>query len=153
MTVKQKLKSRGRSCWQAVKSWLVNYGFATLVFLAIGGGAAIAWQTEVPESLPGLAFDSTLLYRVEVGGIVFLIQYLMILAFVLALNGRGFSEIGPKGVKAQKVVNRTQETIKGQEESIEALERNLEWGIEAVRFLSDEVRRLRKRLDDVEGGS
>jgi hypothetical protein len=153
MNQRQRLRSWARPYWLAVKAWLINYGFAALVLIALVGGIVVAQQTHVPETsdLPGLAFGSQLLYRNEIGGISFIFYYLIVLVFVLALNGRGFTEIGPKGVRDGKVVNKeTQETIKGQEQSIEALTRDLKKSTEATRMLSEEVAMLRKRLDDLE---
>jgi hypothetical protein len=156
MNRRQRLRYWARPYWRALKTWLINYGFAGLVFLAFVGGVIIAQQTEVPATadLPGLAFGSQSLYRNEVGGISFVFYYLAALVFVLALNGRGFTIIGPKGIRDGKVVNReTQETIRGQERSIAALERDLTGNIEAARQLrlqakdqDEEIAQLRELL-------
>jgi hypothetical protein len=163
----QKFRLRCHRVWYPVKVWLVNYGFAGLVLLAFAGGIIAAQQTDVPPAgeLPGLAFGSQVLYRNEVGGVSFVFFYLMALVFVLALNGRGFTEIGPKGVRDGKVVNReTLETLKGQEQSITTLKRDLVGNIEVNRILTkqaveqqrkiaeqqQEIAELRQRIDNLE---
>jgi hypothetical protein len=170
MKQRQKFRQRCQRIWSSVKAWLVNYGFAGLVFLAFVGGAIASQRTEVPPvgELPGLAFGSQTLYRNEVGGISFIFYYLAALVFVLALNGRGFTQFGLKGVRDGKVVNReTHETIKGQEQSIIALERDLAGNIEVSRMLKKqaaeqqetmaeqqkEIAELRQRLDKLEGSN
>jgi hypothetical protein len=167
MNKRQKFRLRCQRVWHPVKAWLVNYGFAGLVLLAFAGGVIAAQQTDVPPAgeLPGLAFGSQVLYRNEIGGVSFVFYYLMALVFVLALNGRGFTEIGPKGVRDGKVVNReTQETLKGQEQNIATLKRDLEGNVEVSRLLKkqaveqqeqiaeqqQEIAELRQRIDNLE---
>ena len=61
----------------------------------------------------------------------FLGLYLVAMAFVLALNNRGFSEIGVHGLKAQDITRKTQrDVIQEHEESLEMLWR-------AVKMLED----------------
>lgn len=125
MTRQKKPTKRWRHCRRVVKKWLVNYGFAALVLVALGGGVLAALNVEVPtqdDGLPSLAFGSELLYKLEIGGLTFLFGYLVVLAFVLALNGRGFVHIGPKGLKAEEVVNRA---IHNQDHNIAAVARGV----------------------------
>lgn len=142
MNRRQKVRERCQGIWRPVKAWLINYGFAALVLLGIAGGAVIAWQVDPPSinDLPGLAFSSRLLYRNEVGAISFVFYYIAVLLFVMALNGRGMTQFGPRGVRDGEVVNRerqeeAQSTFEGQEESISALTRDLAGNIEVARQL------------------
>lgn len=124
MNRRKRLRSWCRPYWLAVKRWLVDYGFAALVFVGFLGATAIALHAQPPavDDLPSMAFRSELLYRNEVGGIAFLFYYLIVLLFVMALNGRGLTKLGLRGFSDGPVVNReTQGTIKGQEQSIKAL--------------------------------
>ncbi len=167
MKRRQKFRQRCQHIWSPVKAWMINYGFAGLVLLAFAGGVIVAQQTEVPPAgeLPGLAFGSQALYRNEVGGVSFVFYYVVVLLFVMALNGRGMTQIGPKGVRDGKVVNKeTQGTIKGQEKSIKALQRDLAGSIEVGRqlgltaeeqaqqivALEQDVAKLQQRIADLE---
>lgn len=145
-------RKRVQRCWPPVKRWLVDYGFAGLVVLALTGGVIAALNTEIPEAgLPSLAFRSELFYRLEIGGLAFLLGYLIVLAFVLALNGRGFAHIGPRGLKAEEVVNKT---FKAQEANIAVLERGVarnravgELHIEAIGRLNEKIESMQERED------
>lgn len=71
------------------------------------------------------------------------------MAFVLALNNRGFSEIGVNGLKAQDMANKAQQdAIQSHEDSLEILGEmvdEIEASTEAsVRKLQDRVKELEK---------
>lgn len=71
--------------------------------------------------MPDFALNAAALYRVEVGAATFLGLYLMAMAFVLALNNRGFSEIGANGLKAQDINSTAQNAITEHEKQLEVL--------------------------------
>jgi len=83
--------------------------FAIAVGLAALLAAYLAWSVTAPQQVPDFALRAEPVYRAEVGAAVFLGQYLVIMAFVLALNNRGFSEIGVNGFKAGDMANEDQQ--------------------------------------------
>ena len=88
--------------------WIGHWGFAVLVTLAVLGAAYAGWKVEVPPEVPDFALNAAVVYRLEVGAATFLGLYLVAMAFVLALNNRGFSEIGVNGLKAQDITREIQ---------------------------------------------
>jgi hypothetical protein len=149
MTPETGTQSKFRIVLRRIKKWLEDYGFGVLVLAAIVAAGFIAVYAELPVPIPDFALKSTSLYRLEIGGASFFIFYLAVVAFVLALNGRGFTSIGPRGVKADQVVRANQvqqQTIKGQEKSIEALERSLERNRTATGLLNQQNRKLRDQV-------
>ncbi|HET7121382.1 MAG TPA: hypothetical protein VFI17_09055 [Solirubrobacterales bacterium] len=128
-----------------------RYGFAALVVVAMVGATVIGVTATVPPDLPVFALRSRSLYQVEVAGGCFLVFYIPLLAFVLALNGRGFTQLGPRGLKAEQVVNHQQLALKGQEERIESLKDDVGLTAAALRAvyeqLREDVKELRTRLD------
>jgi hypothetical protein len=80
---------------------LVRWGFALLVAIAIAIGFVAAATVAPPAGIPGFALKAPVVYRVEVGAAVFFGLYLATLAFALALQNRGFTEIGSGGVRAR----------------------------------------------------
>jgi hypothetical protein len=104
------------------RGWIGRWGFAILVSLAALAAACVGWKVEVPSEVPDFALNAAAIYRVEVGAATFLGLYLVAMAFVLALNNRGFSEIGVHGLKAQDITEKTQrDVIQEHEESLEVL--------------------------------
>jgi hypothetical protein len=102
--------------------WVAHWGFAVLVGAAVLAAASVAWKVSVPHPVPNFALNAEAIYRIEVGAAAFLAFYLVEMAFVLALNNRGFSEIGVNGLKAQDMANRAQQdAIQEHEESLEIL--------------------------------
>lgn len=92
----------------SVRAWVERWGFATMVGLAALVAAGVGWKVEVPPEVPDFALNAAPIYRVEVGAATFLGVYLVAIAFVLALNNRGFSEIGTHGLKARDITKRAQ---------------------------------------------
>lgn len=86
--------------------WIKSYGFAILVVVAAATAAYLAATVAVPEPVPDFALKAREIYRLEVGMAFFVAFYLASMATVLALDGRGFAELGTKGLRAEKVVNR-----------------------------------------------
>lgn len=68
--------------------------------MAVFAAVSTAIGVDLPPDLPGFALQAAPVYRLEVGAATFLGLYLVSMALVLALNNRGFSEIGMRGVKA-----------------------------------------------------
>lgn len=88
-----------------MRHWFNNYGFA---FLVVGGGAAAAYlaiTVTVPDPVPDFALQAREIYRLEIGMAFFVAFYLATMALVLALDGRGFAELGARGLKAGQVVD------------------------------------------------
>lgn len=104
------------------QSLIARWGFAVLVAIGVLAAGYAAWKVSVPQAIPDFALKSEALYRMEVGAGTFLGLYLIAMAFVLALNNRGFTDIGFNGLKAQDMANKSQQSaMQGQEDSIETL--------------------------------
>jgi hypothetical protein len=71
--------------------------------MALASGAGVAAVTAAPEPTPDFALRSAAIYRLEVGGAFFVALYLVAMAIVLALSGRGFAELGPQGLRAAEI--------------------------------------------------
>lgn len=80
-----------------------------MVLAALAGSSYLAASARVPASVPDFALQAAAVYRLEVGAACFAVFYLAAMAFVLALDGRGFAELGAKGLKATEVVKATDE--------------------------------------------
>jgi hypothetical protein len=135
--------------------WFKNFGFALLVLAALIIAAGIALECGVPSPVPDFALSSEEIYRTEVGGGCFLGFYLAATALVWALNGRGITEVGAKGVKAKEFVKR--EVDKKQQKSIDkqsVADRAMLQSIEELKAttltLGTAVREIRGRLDEIE---
>jgi uncharacterized protein HemX len=89
-----------------VRSWFKSYGFATLVLAALACALWIAANVAAPTPVPDFALQAEEIYRLEVGAAFFVAFYLVAMAFVLALSGRGFAEFGARGLKTETVVER-----------------------------------------------
>jgi hypothetical protein len=67
----------------------------------VGGAMVIAAlvgaRVPVPAEVPGVALQAVAVYRLEVGGAIFVGLYVITMAFVLALQNRAFTEIGTGG--------------------------------------------------------
>jgi hypothetical protein len=119
-------KKASTSGGQKLVPWVSQWGFAVLVAAGVLVAGYVAWRVHVPSDVPDFALKAEAVYRVEVGAGTFLGLYLVMMAFVLALNNRGFSEIGVNGLKAQDMANKAQQdAIQGHEESLEILGGNL----------------------------
>lgn len=119
--------------------WLKHYGFAFLVFVALACASFLAGSVAIPEPVPDYALQAEEIYRLEVGVAFFAAFYLALMAFLLALGGRGFAEFGAHGLKAQTVVaQRTRQQ--------DALSRQREIDRQALARLE----KLRKKLEQQE---
>jgi hypothetical protein len=111
---------------------LARWGFAALVAAAIGVGLLAAATVPPPTELPTVALRAEAVYRVEVGGSVFLAFYLVTMALTLALHNRGFTEFGTGAVRARDLAAVSAEAI-----SAEASRELLDDVMQEVRELSD----------------
>jgi hypothetical protein len=108
----------------------VRWGFAVLVLAAIAVGFIAALTVRPPADVPAVALQAVVIYRLEVGVAVFFGLYLATMAFALALQNRGFTEIGSSGIRARGLTAASEEVIDELEDEDLALE------------LMDEVRDL-----------
>jgi len=116
-----------------VQAWLSRWGFAALVCVAVVVSLVIGVTVDIPADIPSVALRAPALYRLEVGGAIFVGLYVVAMAVVLALQNRAFTEIGTGGVKAHD--------LSGVPETMWAQERTLKLLSAAV----DELRDLRER--------
>ena len=72
-----------------------------MVGAALIAGLVVGVTVAIPTDVPGVALQAEPLYRLEVGGAVFIGLYLATTALVLALRNHGFTEFGTAGVRAQ----------------------------------------------------
>jgi hypothetical protein len=72
-----------------------------MVAAAIAVGFLVALTVTPPAEVPTVALRASAVYRVEVGAAVFFGLYVATMAFALALQNRGFTEIGSGGIRAQ----------------------------------------------------
>jgi hypothetical protein len=129
-----------------MQRWLRDYGFALLVSVALACASYLAGSAAIPEPVPDYALQAEEVYRLEIGAAFFIAFYLALMAFLLALGGRGFAEFGTQGLKAQTVValrTKQQEALSRQREidhqalaKLEKLKRNLEQQENALNNLS-----------------
>lgn len=129
--------------------WLKHYGFAFLVFVALACASFLAGSTDVPAPVPDYALQAEEIYRLEIGVAFFTAFYLALMAFLLALGGRGFAEFGTQGLKAQTVVaqrTRKQRSLVRQRD----LDRQTLMKLER---LKRELEQQEKRLEQLESES
>jgi hypothetical protein len=74
-----------------------------LVGAALAVGLFAATTVTPPMEVPDVALRATAVYRLEVGGAVFLGFYVAAMALTLALHNRGFTEFGSGGFKARDI--------------------------------------------------
>lgn len=119
--------------------------FATLVFIAILIAVWVGMSTETPRPTPDFALQAESIYRFEISLAAFLCLYVPLLAFFLALEGRGFIEIGVKGLKAQELGSlKQQDALVFQDEALRTLWRALPAMQESIdRSMGDTEARLR----------
>jgi hypothetical protein len=79
--------------------------FPFLVAIAAVAALSAGAFATVPEDVPAWALHSALVYRLEVGGAVFLVLYVMVVSFNLAQHGRGFTKLsaGSVSLEAEQV--------------------------------------------------
>jgi hypothetical protein len=111
---------------------LARWGFAALVAAAIAVGLFVATTITPPAELPTVALRAAAVYRVEVGGAVFLGLYIATMALSLALHNRGFTEFGSGAIRARDLAAVSADAI-----SAEASRELLDDVMQEVRELSD----------------
>ncbi len=121
-----------------ITTWATRWGFATLVGIAAVVGVIVAATVAVPIEIPAVALRSMAVYRLEVGGAIFIGFYFVAMAFVLALRNRGFTEIGTGGIRAESLEEEMSRTLLTQER--------------ALRVLFEKVNEMGDRRDDRGGG-
>lgn len=90
---------------------LARWGFAALVAAAVAVGFLAAVTVSPPSEVPTVALRALAVYRVEVGGAVFLGLYVATMALSLALHNRGFTEFGSGGIRARDLAAVLEDTI------------------------------------------
>lgn len=137
-----------------MRHWLRDFGFPLLVLVDLVGSAYVASSARIPESVPDFALQAASVYRLEVGSACFVIVYLAAIAFFLALDGRGFAELGTRGLKAEQVIraadDKEQITLDGQIEATQDLEAALEDVEAALDRAVNEINEQEQRLEKLE---
>jgi hypothetical protein len=112
-----------------MRTWLRTYGFPLFVLAGLSGASYLAARARVPDPVPAFALQAAAVYRLEVGAACFVVIYLAAMAFFLALEGRGFAELGTRGLRAARVVGAsdTQQVILSRlMKASQEMERNLQ---------------------------
>ena len=117
-------------------SWLVRWGFATMVGVCAVIGVLVAVTVPIPPDVPGIALQAAPVYRLEVGAAIFAGLYLLVTSLGLALQNRAFTEFGTGGVRAR---------------SLRDLPTTLRQHERALEVLADIVYDIRDPRDDPEG--
>lgn len=110
-----------------------------MVEVAIAVGFSVAMTVTPPTEIPTVALRAPAVYRVEVGAAVFFGLYLATMAFALALQNRGFTEIGSGGIRAQRLAAASGEDSISEDVSMEL-----------IAEVMDEVRELRAWREESE---
>ncbi|MGN6257370.1 MAG: hypothetical protein ACTHN3_06435 [Solirubrobacterales bacterium] len=120
----------------------------------LGWSAYAAASVRIPDPVPDYALQAPAAYRLEVGAACFVVLYLAAMAFFLALDGRGFVELGTRGLKADQVVRAADDEQEGTlAEQIKAsrdLEKDLEDVRAALQRAADEISAQDRRLEILE---
>lgn len=122
--------------------WLRKYGFAIMVLAAICGATYLGVTVNVPKEVPDFALRSSEIYRLEVGAAFFIAFYLVAMTFVLALSGRGFAQIGAKGVATDEVVVNRKQNL-----AFRTLARSNRSALTGIADLRDGFRNVDKTLE------
>jgi hypothetical protein len=128
--------------------WLADWGLAAMVGIAVLVAVVVAWTVAVPSPAPNFALKASAIYRIEIGTAAFLGIYLVGMAFALALNNRGFTDIGTSGLKAQDIANRAQQ--RGIEEQRKALDGMSTMVGDLEDFVEESFAGLNESLADLE---
>jgi hypothetical protein len=133
-----------------VRHVLRDYGFPLLVFADLAGSVYLAATVQVPASVPDYALQASAVYRLEVAAACFIVVYLAAMALFLALDGRGFAEIGTRGLRASQIIRAADAeqdvTLAEQIEVSQALEERLKTADaklrDIIQCLDDQEERL-----------
>ena len=113
----------------------------------------MAVSARVPAPVPSFALQAAAVYRLEVGAACFVVVYLAAMAFFLALDGRGFAELGTRGLRATTVVwasDQQKGTLSEQVKVNQDLERGLEETGAALHSAVQNLNEQEKRLQRLE---
>jgi hypothetical protein len=91
-----------------------------MVGVAGAVGFLVGVTVAIPAEIPDIALRAVPVYRLEVGGTIFVGLYLAATASVLALRNRAFVEFGSGAVKAQDLGDLSN-TLLSQEHAMEIL--------------------------------
>lgn len=133
-----------------MRRWPEQYGFAFLVVVAIACGSFLAGSVEVPEPVPAFALQAAEIYRLEIGAAFFVAVYLAAMTLLLALSGRGFAEVGTKGLKVAQVVMESNATLR-QQGRVDRETQAIIRGFDAdLKVITAELNSCRRRLEKLE---
>jgi hypothetical protein len=119
---------------------LARWGFASIVAAAIAVGLVVAMTVTPPAEIPAVALRAVAVYRVEVGAAVFFGLYVATMALALALQNRGFTEIGTNGIRARDLAAVSEDAV------VENVSMEL---LEEVREEVGDLRTWRERSESV----
>jgi hypothetical protein len=105
--------------------------------VALAVSLTVAVTVPAPTELPSVALSAVAVYRLEVGGALFIGLYVAAMAFALAVQNRGFTEIGSGGVRAQDLSATLPELIAANEVVSERLSEAVESMLEAQQKLKE----------------
>lgn len=124
-----------------------HHGFPLLVIVGLAVSGYLAASAQVPDPVPDFALQATAVYRLEVGGACFAVLYLAAMALVLALDGRGFAELGTKGLRAVEVTRATDEQ---QAQFNQDMKERFDEADAAIRSAVKTLNRQEKQLEKLE---
>jgi len=125
-----------------------------LVLADLIGSAYLAASARVPDPVPDFALQAASVYRLEVSAASFVVLYLATMAVFLALDGRGFAELGTRGVRATEVVpvaDAQRRTFADQLMLIRDMEKDLEEAKAALHDATDRLNEQEQRVRHLEG--
>lgn len=133
-----------------MRLWPERYGFAFLVVVAFACGSFLAGSVEIPEPVPTFALQAKEIYRLEVGVAFFAVLYVAAMALLLALSGRGFAEVGTKGLKVARIVIRSDVTLRQQRQVDNQTRAMLNEFDGDLKVIVSELNSCRRRLEILE---
>ncbi len=137
-----------------MRHWIRDFGFPLLVLVDLVGSAYVASSARIPESVPDFALQAASVYRLEIGAACFVAIYLAAVAFLLALDGRGFVEFGRRGLKAEQIVRAADDeqevTLTRQLELQQEIEQRLEDIGAALGSITEDLETQEQRLQFLE---
>lgn len=114
------------------------------------GSAFVMATARPPATVPDYALQAPFVYRLELGAACFIAVYLAAMAFFLALDGRGFIELGAKGLKAEQVIRKAEDeewvSLAEQMELQRDMEKRLDAIEPALERATEDLNRQKKRL-------
>jgi hypothetical protein len=124
-----------------------------LVLADLAGSAYLAASAGVPDPVPDFALQAASVYRLEVSAASFVVLYLATMAIFLALDGRGFAELGTRGLRATEVVSvadAQRRTFADQLMLIRDMEKDLEEAKAALHDATDRLNEQEQRVRRLE---